>query len=309
MLSGIVGRRTLVTGARGFLGSRLVERLLAEGAQVHAVSRREVPGRQEVHWWQCDLGDLAATSRMIGSVRPDVVFHLASEVTGARKVNLVVPVFRNNLQSTVNLLVAAAEHVPEQIVLAGSLEEVGIDVEARAPSSPYAVAKWASTGYARMFSELWGLPVTTLRIAMVYGPGQRDMSKLVPYLIDSLLQGRTPKLTSGTRKVDWVYIDDVVGALIAAAQESGFGSVIDIGSGSVVSLRDVVGVVTRILGVELEAEFGALPDRPLDRDLLADISAARKLIGWEPTTSFEQGMERTVRWYQQARHMLVPREA
>lgn len=290
--------RVLVTGARGFLGSRLVERLLAGGAQVHAVSRREDPGRCDVCWWRLDLGDLAATTGLIGSVRPDVVFHLAGEVTGAREVSLVMPVFRSNLQSTVNLLVAAAEHPPARIVLAGSLEEAGIDVAGMAPSSPYAVAKWASTGYARMFADLWGLPVTTLRISMAYGPGQHDMGKLIPYVIDSLLRGRTPKVTSGTRRVDWVYVDDVVDALIAAAQAPHSGGVLDIGSGTAVSLRDAVGVVTRILGAELAAEFGALPDRPLDRDRLADISAARRLIGWEPTTGFQQGMEKTVRWYQ-----------
>lgn len=268
------------------------------GAQVHAVSRRDPPECGDVCWWRLDLSDLAATTRMIGSVRPDVVFHLAGEVTGARDVNLVMPVFRSNLQSTVNLLVAATEHPPARIVLAGSLEEAGIDVAGMAPSSPYAVAKWASTGYARMFSDLWGLPVTTLRISMAYGPGQRDMGKLIPYVIDSLLRGRTPKLTSGTRKVDWVYVDDVIDALIAAARAPRFGGPIDIGSGIAVSLRDAVGVVTRILDVEVGAEFGALPDRPLDRDRLADISVARRLIGWEPTTGFQQGMEKTVRWYQ-----------
>lgn len=291
------GRRALVTGARGFVGSRLVERLLADGAQVHAVSRRADPGRHDVCWWRLDLSDLAATTRMIASVQPDVVFHLASEVTGARDVTLVVPVFRSNLQSTVNVLVAAAESAPARIVLAGSLEEAGIDGGEAAPSSPYAVAKWASTGYARMFSDLWGLPITTLRISMVYGPGQRDMSKLIPYVIDSLLRGEIPQVTSGTRRVDWVYVDDVVDALIAAAQAPHSG-VIDIGSGSSVSLKDAVDLVTRIVGSGLEAQFGALADRPLDRDWFADISAAKKLIGWEPTTGFQHGMEKTVRWYQ-----------
>lgn len=298
MSFGLPEPRALVTGARGFLGSRLVERLLALGAQVHAVSRHDDPGHRDACWWRVDLGDLAATTSLIGSVRPDVVFHLAGAVTGAREVNLVMPVFRSNLQSTVNLLVAATEHPPAQVVLAGSLEEAGIDVEAMAPSSPYAVAKWASTGYARMFSDLWGLPVTTLRISMAYGPGQRDMGKLIPYVIDSLLRGKTPKLTSGTRKVDWIYVDDVVDALIAAGQAPRSGGVIDIGSGTAVSLRDAVAVVARILDVELEAKFGALPDRPLDRDRLADISVARRVIGWEPTTGFQQGMENTVRWYQ-----------
>ncbi|HEU0086640.1 MAG TPA: NAD-dependent epimerase/dehydratase family protein [Pseudonocardiaceae bacterium] len=299
MSSGFSGRRVLVTGARGFLGARLVDRLLVDGAQVHAVSRHDAPGRPDVCWWRLDLSNLAPTANMIGSVRPDVIFHLASEVTGARDVNLVLPVFRSNLQSTVNLLVASTENVPARIVLAGSLEEAGIDGGELAPSSPYAVAKWASTGYARMFSELWALSISTLRISMVYGPGQRDMSKLIPYVIDSVLQGRIPKVTSGTRRVDWVYVDDVVDALLAAARAAHSG-VINIGSGSSVAIRDVVALVTRIIGTGLEAEFGALADRPLDRDWCADISAAKELIGWQPSTGLEQGMEMTVRWYRDA---------
>lgn len=308
MTFGLSGRRVLVTGARGFLGSRLVERLLFGGAQVHAVSRRDDPGRDDVRWWRLDLSDLTATIHMVASVRPEIVFHLAGEVTGARDVAMVVPVFRSNLESTVNLLVAATEHRPAQIVLAGSLEEAGIDVENAAPSSPYAVAKWASTGYARMFSDLWGLPVTTLRISMIYGPGQRDMSKLIPYVIDSLLGGRIPRLTSGARKVDWIYVEDVVDAMIAAAQLSHAGGVIDIGSGTSLSLRDAVGVLIHILGVELEPQFGALPDRPLDRDWRADIAVAKKLLNWQATIDLQQGMERTVRWYQDLRGASVARE-
>jgi nucleoside-diphosphate-sugar epimerase len=250
-----------------------------------------------VRWSRVDLGDPQATAGLIDMVRPEVVFHLAGEVTGARDVGLVLPAFRSNLQSTVNILATVAERGSAQVVLAGSLEEAEIAEGGAAPSSPYAVAKWASTGYARMFTHLWGLSIATLRVSMAYGPRQRDRRKLVPYVIESLLMGRAPRLTSGARKVDWVYVDDVVNAFIAAAGKPDAGGVMDIGSGSSVSIRDVVSLIGRILDVDIAPHFGALQDRPLDRDRLADLSAARKAIGWEPTVGLEQGLVETVRWY------------
>lgn len=294
----LAGRRVLVTGATGFLGSRLVERLLAGGAQVHAVSRHDVPPQDEsVRWAHLDLADASATADLIASIRPEVVFHLAGEVTGMRDVDLVLPIFRSTLHSTVNILAAVAGSGRGQVVLAGSLEEAGIGEEGAPPSSPYAAAKWASTAYAAMFRALWASQIITLRISMAYGPGQRDRRKLVPYVIDSLLQGRAPRLTSGARRVDWVYVDDVVEAFLAAAATPDASGVMDIGSGSSTSIGDVVSMIQSVLDVDVEPDFGALPDRPYDRDRLADVTAAKTLLGWKPTVGLSEGLAATVSWY------------
>lgn len=312
-LDSLAGRRVLVTGARGFIGSPLVAQLISIGAQVHGVSRslpRNGGDGNEVSWRQVDLSDGDATSRMIESVRPDFVFHLAGATSGARNLDLVVPMLRSNLLATVNLLSALADTGLERIVLAGSLEEPSpLDSEAMA-SSPYAAAKWATTCYARMLHDLWNLPVVTMRLGMVYGPGQQELHKLIPYVIGCLLDGASPEVTTGTRRVDWIYIDDVVAALLAAALAADApGAVLEIGSGSAVPIAEIVRLLTEMVSPKTKVRFGTRPNRPRDGDWRADVSDARRVLGWEPAIDLTTGLCRTVRWYRDLREVGPPSDS
>lgn len=292
-------RRVLVTGGGGFLGGRLVSRLLAVGAVVHVVSRTGQPW-PGCEMWNLDLVDAAAVDRLLGTAQPDVVFHLAGRVSGARQVDEVLPMVRCNLESTVNLLVAATRHGDPRVVLAGSMEERCAADGPRGPSSPYAAAKGAATEYARLFAGLWALPVTVLRIAMAYGPGQADRSKLVPHVVTELLAGRRPRVTSGTRLVDWVYVDDVVDAFVSAAcaGRAPTGAVVDVGTGLATSIHDTVQRLIAIVGTPVGADFGSVMDRPLDGARIANPGPAAELFGWRPRTPLDDGLRRTVAWYQ-----------
>jgi nucleoside-diphosphate-sugar epimerase len=167
--------------------------------------------------------------------------------------------------------------------------------------SPYAAAKWASHTYARLFHALYQLPVVHLRIFMVYGPGQRDLRKLIPYVTTSLLCGEAPALMSGEREVDWIYIDDVVDAFLAAAVSPGAsGASLDIGSGELVSVRAIVDRLRRLVGGDVEPAFGAVPTRKLERVRVADPATAAATIGWAPRTPLEDGLRRTVKYYRDA---------
>jgi nucleoside-diphosphate-sugar epimerase len=284
-----------VTGASGFIGSHLAGRLAQLGAEVHAVSRTATGGDGWT-WHATDLGDAGATTALIREVQPTDVFHLASAVTGARDVSYVAPTMAGNLISAVNLMSTIATEAPAtRLVLAGSVEEPRGDVIA---SSPYAVAKWAATGYARMFHALWGIPVTVLRVAMVYGPAQRDTKKLIPYVILKLLGGEEPDLASGTRLVDWIYVDDVVDAFVRAAEtEQAAGKVLDIGSGTQVTIRDTIELLAKLVGGPAQPRFGAIPDRPLDAPQVSDPAAAAEVLNWRPTTTLADGLRQTIAWY------------
>jgi nucleoside-diphosphate-sugar epimerase len=296
-LNSLSGQRLLVTGASGFIGARLCGRVAEEGAIVHGVSRRPPDEPGKVRWETADLTDERAAREVVERVRPDVVMHLASEVSGSRDSDLLLPMLQANLVAAVNVMLAC-QAVDARVVLAGSMEEPDLGDPDAVAQSPYAVAKWGALAYARHLHALHGLQVVHLRLFMVYGPGQLDLRKLVPYVTVSLLRGEQPQLTSGLREVDWVFVDDVVDAFMRAAVAPGLaGASLDIGSGTLVSTRDLVVRVRELVGGHVEPGFGAIPDRPLERERAADPRHADDAMGWRPRISLDEGLARTVDFY------------
>jgi nucleoside-diphosphate-sugar epimerase len=203
-----------------------------------------------------------------------------------------------NLVGSVNLLVAASEDRGARIVFAGSQEETQSAGAWPVPCSPYAAAKLAAGAYARMFHALYGSRTVWLRLFMVYGPEQGDERKLIPYVIRSLLQHQAPALSSGTHRIDWIFIDDVADAFLAAATASGVeGQTIDIGSGNLVTVREIVERIARLVGTGIAPRFGAVEDRPLEVEPAADVTAAAERLGWTARTSLAEGLQKTVEWY------------
>jgi nucleoside-diphosphate-sugar epimerase len=295
MTSSLHRQRVLVTGASGFIGSRLCVRLVSLGAEVHGVSRSERNGT--VRWWTADVTDDVAVRAVVQAVQPDVVFHLAGLVSGARDRALVVPMLQSHTVGTINVLLASANSGCRRIVRVGSLEEPD-GTDAAAPVSAYAAAKSAAAIYARLLHRAYAAPVVTLRLFMVYGPGQLDDTKLVPYVVCSLLRNRAPLLSSGVRPVDWVFVDDVVDALIAAAAaEHVEGETLDVGSGALIPIRAVVEEIARHIGAAVAPQFGARPDRPNERVCVANLGRTRDLIGWRPKTYLTKGLDATIAWY------------
>jgi nucleoside-diphosphate-sugar epimerase len=293
--------KALVTGATGFIGSALTAKLLQKGANVFAISRGEMDSGDGVHWRRGDLSDPAFVETTIQEVRPDYIYHLASHVLGAREFEVVESTFRSNFLSAFNLLIATHQTPCKRLILAGSFEEYNSHTETIIPSSPYTAAKIAASNYARMFHKLYGTPVCMAALYMVYGPGQIDLTKLLPYVILKTLKGESPQMTSGVRKIDWIYVDDVVSALLQMAEAPDIdGMTIDIGSGESITIEDIVKLTMELIDPEIHPEFGSVSDRPMEQERNADVDETFRKIGWRATTGLRSGLQQTIDYYAKA---------
>jgi nucleoside-diphosphate-sugar epimerase len=293
------GRVALVTGASGFLGWHLSTALDALGAITYRVSRNVArdAGAPEDRQLGIDVTDAQAVRAAVVNIKPDFVFHLAGLSTASEDRSLVLPTLQVNLCGTVNLLQAVADAGCRRIVLVCSAEEARAATGSSVPASPYGASKTAMALYGRMFHRLYGVPVVMIRPMMAYGPRQ-GQSKLIPYVIRSLLRNESPRLTNGMRACDFVYVDDVVRAfLMAATAEGVLGDTFDIGTGESTRIRDLVQLLTAIVPSSAHPEFGALPDRVEDPMGATDHIAARQRLGFEAAWTLKDGLHRTVEYY------------
>jgi nucleoside-diphosphate-sugar epimerase len=286
--------KTLVIGASGFLGRPLVHRLAELNADVSAMSRDPVSDANDATWIAGDASDSAQVTRAFERTRPDIVYILTSDSRGGPDLDLVQPSVRNDVVATTNILVEATRHQCRHVVMTGSLDEPEGVTPIATPSTPYAAAKWAIGGYARMFKRLYGTPISILRPMMTYGPGQKSY-KLIPSVIDALLQDQPVRLGSGRRLVDWVYIDDVVDAFVrTAAAAKPLRGTVDLGSGELVSIRECVLLIAGLLNRTHLLEFDPARDRPYEEARAADTLLAVQRLDWRATTPLREGLHQTI---------------
>ncbi|MDQ3645195.1 MAG: NAD-dependent epimerase/dehydratase family protein [Actinomycetota bacterium] len=302
------GRRTLVTGAGGFVGANLIRRLRSEGAEVHAAVRPGAPPwrfadlENDVVVHPVDLVASDAARRLVDDVRPHLVFHLAAYGAYSWQRDLRAMVEMNVL-ATQALLDACQQAEVERVVHAGSSSEYGdkdgapAEDELLEPNSHYAVTKAAATHLCALAART-GPPVVTLRLYSVYGPWE-DPGRLVPTLLRLALRGELPPLVDPSTPRDFVYVDDVTEAFVRAATVPlpSPHRIYNIGSGQQSTVGDLVALVRSRLGVVTEPRWGVHAPRAWDlRTWVADPGRAREELGWEAVTTLDQGLESTIGW-------------
>lgn len=296
-----VGRRVLVTGATGFIGWHLCKALVALKAEVYGISRTASTENLPIGCQpkEVDLRDHKAVNAILRKLQPELIYHLAGLVTARQDIDLVLPMLQHNLIATVHLLLAAREAGCDRFVCAGSSEDLsnGREKTDKVPLSPYAAAKTAANLYAKMFQRLYGLPLVVVRPYMIYGPRQ-GKTKLIPYVILSLLRGEAPQLSSGQRVCDFIYILDIVrGLLMAGIEPQVLGETVDFGTGSGSQIQDVVNLLIELTGSDLRPVFCAIPDWGGESPQVADCNKAKCLLGWEPLWPLRDGLAETIAWY------------
>ena len=303
-------RRVLVTGAAGFVGANLVKKLLREGARVHAVVRPTTDlGRLEddlpvlvLH--VADLTDGERLRSTVEAVRPDVVFHLAAPGGHPTTPDVRADFLASTVMGTANLLEALATLEYQRLVVAGSSLEYGprnvphAETDRLEPSTFRGAAKAAETLLCLQRAHAERRPIVVLRLFSVYGCWESP-SRLIPTVIRAALGGSEIALTAPGVRHDFVFVEDVVDAMLLAATAGGAdGEVINIGSGQQWSNEDVVDTVQRLTGRAVRVRLGEYPAKIADTNYwLADIRKAASMLSWRPRHDLTSGLQQTVEWF------------
>jgi len=304
----------LVTGGAGFIGSHLVDALLKRGDTVRVVDnfssgkRSNLPG--DIDIVEGDLADDGVAARAV--VGCDYVLHQAAVPSVPRSVNDPVGTNRANVDATLQVLVAARDAGVKRVVFAGSSSEYGNsqvlpkrEDMRPAPITPYALQKWTGEQYCSMFSSLYGLETVSIRYFNVFGPRQAPdspYSGVISLFIKAFLSGQAPLIHGDGRQTrDFTYVSNVVDGVLRASTAAGVsGEYINVATGGRVSLLELARALQLITGTTLAPTLG--PPRDGDvKDSQADIFKARKMLGYEPTVPFEEGLRLTVDWFKTQR--------
>jgi UDP-glucose 4-epimerase len=301
--------RILVTGGAGFIGSNVVDRLLARGHEVAVLDdlssgfREFVDPRVSFH--HASITDRAAVERVLAGFRPEVVDHHAAQIDVRRSVSDPAFDAEVNVLGGLRLLEACTRHGVRKFVYAstgGAIYGEGRQLPAAEdhpvnPESPYGASKHALEHYLYLWKLLHGLDYTVLRYPNVYGPRQNPHGEagVNAIFIGLMLAGKRPRVFgSGEQVRDYLYVDDVVEANVAALI-AGSGEILNLGTGIGTSVLDIVRELNRILGTSIEPLHE--PARPGEvQRIYLDAARARRVLGWVPTVAFPEGLRRTVEW-------------
>jgi UDP-glucose 4-epimerase len=297
----------LITGAAGFLGSNLASYLVREGHQVRGLDDLSAgdPGVLSPHvlFTRGDVNDRPKLWTLLQDV--DCVYHLAARVSVPESVLYPREYNAVNVGGTVSLMEAMRDVGVRRVVFISSGAVYGDRGEQPLsesatpnPRSPYAVSKLAAEYYVSTIGDLWGIETVSLRVFNAYGPGQHlppSHAPVIPHYLRQALRGSTLVMHGdGGQTRDYVYVDDVVSAMISAATAPGINKmVINIGSGSETSIRDLIRMVMQVLGVKVEAIANPRNDPGVSR-MRADLGLAREKLGYNPRISLEEGLRLTL---------------
>jgi UDP-glucose 4-epimerase len=313
----MASRSALVTGGAGFIGSHLVDGLLAAGWTVRVLddfssgnegNLAAVRGRVELA-----RGDLADPEWAAEAVRGiEVVFHQGAVPSVPRSVAEPLRTHRVNVDGTLLLLEAARKAEVRRVVYAASSSAYGdtevlpkVETMPANPRSPYALQKYSSEVYCRLYHELYGLETVALRYFNVFGPRQDPGSQyaaVVPRFITACLLGRPPTVHGdGEQTRDFTFVTDVVRANLAAAESpKAAGAVVNVAGGRQISLNALLATIQRLVGSHVQPHHDAARVGDV-RHSLADVRRAQDLLGWRPEVPLENGLQQTIEYLRSQR--------
>jgi UDP-glucose 4-epimerase len=306
-------RQVLVTGGAGFIGSHLAEALVQRGERVRVIDDFSSGKRTNlahidapIEVVEGSILDGETLDRAVAGV--ELIFHEAAIPSVPRSIAAPVASHQANATGTLLVLEAARRHGVKRVVYAGSSSAYGetptlpkVETMPTAPLSPYAISKLTGEQYCQVYARVFGVETVVLRYFNVFGARQDPASQyaaVIPRFVTAALSGKRPVIFGdGSQSRDFCFIDNVVEANLLAAEAQGApGRVFNVACGEATDLNQVVRLIEEALGVRVEPQYE--PARAGDiKHSLADISAARSVLGYTASVRFVEGLRRTIEWY------------
>lgn len=311
IMPSLKGKKVIITGATGFVGANLVRMALEAGAEVDILTRRNSNMwrikdlLEDINNNTLDLLDYNETTSIISSIKPDIIYHLAT-YGGKPNQDDLCRIIQTNFISTVNLIQACKKVNFELFVNTGSSSEYGIkanpmrEYDCPEPINNYGVSKCAATLYCQTEAKKEKLPIVTLRLFSPYG-NYEESARLIPSVIMACLRGESPRISSPRFVRDFIYIEDVINSyarLINAPDIS--GQIFNVGSGKSHSIGEVANIIIGLTGSRVELLTGReqiWPNEP--ENWQADISKAKHVLGWKPQYDLDQGLRASIKWFEE----------
>ena len=298
--------KVLVTGANGFVGKHLSAALKTHGVILFQLVHKVTEVSESV--FQVDLTDKQRVLELFESLQPEYVVHLASNKSRSNDAQQFRQIYNMNISMAENVIEACQQlNDFKRLISVGTCDEYGLvptpfkEIQKESPANAYGLSKLATTHMLKTLSHTSDFPSVTLRPSVIYGPGQSD-DMFISAMITTLLTGEVFEMTPGGQKRDFIYVSDVVDAIIRVinANSNINGQVLNIGSGTSVQLAQVATIVANLVGGEAEnnVELGALQYRPNEvMDYAVDISNAQVILNWTPRVSLEAGLTQTIKHF------------
>ncbi len=306
-------RKILITGGAGFIGANFVYKFLALGYSVIIFEKEgidlwrleKLKKKIEIHF--TDLTKYDAVEKLVKKIKPQIVLHFATYGAYQRTQQDTDLTINTNLKGTINLVNACQKVGVECFINTGSNSEYGIktktmkETDLPEPDNLYAITKLATTAYCQMMARKFDFPVAIVRPFAVYGPFE-EKERLIPSIMVSLIKNKDIKLSSPNSVRDFIFIDDLIDGYLSIIKniKKVKGEVFNLGSGRQFSIRQVVTMAKKITRSNSVPHYGQIKKAQTESTIwLADISKAKKMLGWKPKYNLEKGLKKDIAWFKE----------